>query len=110
MLQTPNIVQAWLELIGTPGRAAKLLDAPWSRCPSEALFDAYESSRIYANPRYRPALDAWDTGRVVRRDIIAWCEYVRTGRYKGPRFFISYLDIKPSAEAPQLHLSLPPAA
>lgn len=97
MLQTPNIVQAWLELIGTPERASRLLDHKWTCCPSEALFDAYESSRIYAMPRYRPALDAWDTGRVVRRDIIAWAEYIRSGKYSGPHFFISYLSVQQAA-------------
>lgn len=97
---TPNIVQAWLELIGTPQRAAKLLDSPWSCCPSEALFDAYESSRIYANPRYRPALDAWDTGRVIRRDILIWAEHVRSGHYKGPHYFVNYIRV-PRATAPQ---------
>lgn len=80
----PNIVLAWLELIGTPERAARLLEAPWSCCPSEALFDAAESARIYTNPRYRSALDAWDTGHVVRRDILVWAEHVRSGKYSGP--------------------------
>lgn len=79
----PNVVVAWLELIGTPERAARLLDAPWSHCPSVALFGPAGSATVYANPRYRAALDGWDTGSVVRRDILAWADHVRSGGYSG---------------------------
>lgn len=88
-MSTPNVIQAWLELIGTPARAEALLAAAnsaWLGCPSEILFGERGSQVAYANPRYRAALDAWDTGLVTRRDILGWAKYVSTGAYKGPRF------------------------
>jgi hypothetical protein len=87
-MTTPNVVQAWLELIGTPERAKQLLEEPnWRECPSRQLFGAELSHRLYANPRYTSALDAWDTGMVTRRDILQWAAYVAGGTYHGPRFF-----------------------
>lgn len=78
----PNLVEQWLELIAGAD-PAKLLDQPWSCCPSEALYGPAGSQRIYANPRYRAALDSWDCGTTVRRDVTAWAEYVRAGKYQG---------------------------
>lgn len=81
----PNVVQAWLELIGTPERAKKLQEAytrNWSDCPSRALFGGH-GFQVYTNPRYTAALDAWDTGRVTRRDILQWAAHVASGTYRG---------------------------
>lgn len=82
----PNIVQAWLELIGTSERAAALqasMAAGWHDCPSKALYGNH-SYELYANPRYTRALDAWDTGMVTRRDILQWAGHVASGAYHGP--------------------------
>lgn len=75
-----NVVALWLELIDSPDRALRLLAAyngptAWRGCPSAALYSQEESYRLYANPRFRPALDAWDTGLVTRRDILCWAKY-----------------------------------
>lgn len=80
----PNVVESWLELIAS--NPSKLLDIPWSTCPSEALFGAEGSQRLYANPRYRAALDSWDVGGTIRRDILAWAEWCRAGKYTGPSY------------------------
>jgi hypothetical protein len=93
----PNVVQAWLELIGTPQRANVLLGAansPWPECPSQVLLGERVSQTAYANPRYRPALDAWDTGLVTRRDVLGWAKYVASGAYKGPYFFYTYIPLR----------------
>jgi hypothetical protein len=80
-----NLVSLWLELIGTAERAERLLGSPAaSGCPSALLFGTEHSHKLYADPRYRPALDAWDTGRVTRRDMLAWAEYIKAGSYAGP--------------------------
>ena len=75
-----NVVALWLEIIGTPERAARLLasyeTAPWPGCPSVLLDGQAGSDSLYANPRYRPALDAWDTGYVTRRDVLCWAAHV----------------------------------
>lgn len=75
-MNTPNIVVLWLEIIGSPDRAQKLLTETWTSCPSVLLEGQEGSYRLYANPRYRPALDAWDTGMVTRRDILCWAEHL----------------------------------
>jgi hypothetical protein len=82
----PNIVQAWLELIGTPDRAARLQAAMangWHECPSRALYGNH-AYNLYVNPRYTRALDAWDTGLVTRRDVLQWAAHVASGTYRGP--------------------------
>lgn len=83
----PNVVQAWLELIGTPERAEKLraaYAANWLGCPSRALFGADGSTALYVDPRYTAALDAWDTGMVTRRDVLQWAAHIARGEYAGP--------------------------
>lgn len=92
----PNVVQAWLELIGTPERAKKLLEGTnWRECPTQRMFGDAHSQRIYANPRYTEALDAWDAGLVLRRDILQWAGYVSTGAYRGPRYFYQVITLPP---------------
>lgn len=83
-----NTVQTWLGLIGTPQRARKLrarvdtlaspvLDEAFGpepkQCPTTVLYGAALSQRLYADPKYRPALDAWDTGQVTPSDLRRWC-------------------------------------
>jgi hypothetical protein len=81
-----NVVQAWLELIAGSDPAL-LLDKPWSSCPSEALYGPAGSQKLYANPRYREALDSWDVGHTTkRRDIMEWARLVRSGKYTGPAY------------------------
>lgn len=106
----PNVVQLWLELIGTPERARTLLEAyliepVWRGCPSAALFGTAGSEKLYASRRYRPALDAWDTGQVTRRDVIAWAAHVKAGSYAGPAY-----QPPTAAVAPSPSQSLPKAA
>lgn len=101
-MSTPNVIQAWLELIGTPARANTLLGAAnsaWTGCPSEILFGERGSQCAYANPRYRAALDAWDTGLVTRRDVLGWAKYVATGNYKGPRFVYMTIPVPSSSDS-----------
>lgn len=97
-----NVIQTWLYLIGTPERARKLrarvdtLKAPEldetfgpeaKQCPTTVLFGAETSRSLYADPKIRPALDAWDTEAVTADDIRRWCLYIEQGQYNGP---ISY--------------------
>lgn len=91
LYRTPamNVVALWLELIGTQERA-RMLQAeysrptPWQGCPSVVLFGQEGSYAVYAQPRYRAALDAWDTGHVTRRDVLCWAAHVASGQYVGP--------------------------
>ena len=101
-MSTPNVIQQWLEIIGTPQRAARLLEAAnsvWLGCPSELLFGERGSQVAYANPRYRAALDAWDTGLVTRRDILGWAKYIAAGNYKGPRFVYMSIPVPSSSDS-----------
>lgn len=98
-----NIISTWLFLIGNPERARKLrlrvdglisppLDEAFGpepvQCPTTVLFGASTSRSLYTNPRYRPALDAWDTGMVSKSDIRRYCLAIEKGQYKG-RVFIA---------------------
>ena len=80
-----NVVQLWLDIIGTAERAQRLLSEPWASCPSVLLEGQEGSYRLYANPKYRPALDAWDTGMVTRRDILCWAEHIVKAAGASPR-------------------------
>lgn len=106
-LQPFNRWSAWLYLIGTPARAKKLLrllpriaepqldihgeslqSLTYSVmepaiCPTRIMFGEHESHRLYANPELRPALDAWDTGLITKRDIFTLCNHVASGKYRG---------------------------
>jgi len=42
------------------------------QCPSTVILGSVASAKLYANPRYRPALDAWDQGRVTPADLRRW--------------------------------------
>lgn len=93
-----NYSSLWLELIGTATKAKKLrprlatlkppvLDPEFgpeaAQCPTTVLFGYGESRKLYANPRYRPALDAWDNGMVSVEDLTTWCYWVERGNYTG---------------------------
>jgi hypothetical protein len=102
MSSTPNVVQAWLEMIGTVERAQRLQAAfagTWTGCPSAAMFGQAGSEILYANPRYRAALDSWDTGLTTRRDIMCWAEHVASGAYKGPAYFRMVIPLPPREPA-----------
>jgi len=94
-----NIIQTWLYLIRTPERARKLrsrigglkpppLDALFgpepAQCPLTVLDGAEASRRAYANPQFRPALDAWDTGYVTPADLRRWCVEIERGAVSWP--------------------------
>jgi len=96
-----NIVQSWLQLIGTPERAKKLrarldslkspeLDPAFGveppQCPTTVLFGAEASRRLYSDPEYRPALDAWDTEEVSKGDLRRYCLWIERGDYTGISF------------------------
>lgn len=97
-----NPIQGWMELINTVDRAKKLrqrldrlesppLDETFGpeplQCPTTVLFGAEVSRLLYADPNYRPALDAWDTGMVEKSDLWKWCLAVENGQYQGPTFY-----------------------
>lgn len=97
-----NIVKAWLSLIGTPDRARKLrgrLDSLTSpsldkafgpepaQCPTTVLFGAEVSRKLYADPDFRSALDAWDTGEVSKSDLRRYCLCIEKSQYTGPIFY-----------------------
>lgn len=80
-----NTIALWLELIGTPERAAKLLK-PWTHPdPAVVLFGHRGAERVYASPLYRPALDSWDMELTTHRDIRIWARHVADGQYKGKK-------------------------
>lgn len=79
----PTIVQAWLEMIGTPERARRLL-GNWTGDPEEVLLGKRQAELAYAYAPYRQALDNWDIGHTTRRDLVIWAKYVASGKYKGP--------------------------
>ena len=96
-----NTIQQWLFLIGVPERARKLrlrvdgLVAPQVdemfgpepiQCPTTVLFGANTARLLYADPRYRPALDAWDTGAISKGDLRRFCLMIEKGKYTGPVF------------------------
>ena len=72
-----NVIQLWLELIGTPERANKLLQS-WQGDPAVVLLGQRGAEAAYANPRYRPALDSWDCGLTTRRDLMIWAKHIVT--------------------------------
>jgi hypothetical protein len=80
----PNIVAAWLEMIGTQERAKRLL-GNWTGDPAVVVLGQASADRAYAYAPYRAALDAWDVGRVDRRDLVIWAKHIISGKYKGPR-------------------------
>lgn len=72
-----NVVQLWLEMMGPPERAARLLQ-PWEGDPAIVLLGQRGAEKAYASPHFRPALDAWDTHLVTRRDVVLWAKHVVT--------------------------------
>jgi hypothetical protein len=72
-----NVIALWLELIGTPERANKLLQS-WQGDPAVVLLGQRGAELAYANPRYRPALDSWDCGLTTRRDLMIWANHIAT--------------------------------
>lgn len=84
-----NIVQTWLDLIGTAENATRLklrlekglrkpdLDPLFGPeplpCPLSLLYGSRFSRSAYADPNLRPALDAWDTGEITPSDMRKWC-------------------------------------
>jgi len=96
-----NIVGTWLCLIGTAENARRLraridgLKAPPfdalfgvepRQCPLTVLYGAEASRKAYADPKWRPALDAWDIEYVTAADLRRWCLEVERGHYTGPAF------------------------
>ena len=96
-----NVVAAWLFLVGSPENARKLraridglkpppLDALFGpepkQCPLTVLYGAEVSRNAYANSKFRPALDAWDTEYVTAADLRRWCLEIEKGKYTGPAF------------------------
>lgn len=92
----------WLKLIGDSERARKLrarvdgLVSPPvdpnvgpepAQCPTTVLFGAEVARKLYADPNYRSALDAWDTGEVSRSDLRRYCQWIEKGLYAGPIFY-----------------------
>lgn len=97
-----NIVAKWLELIGTVERAKKLrarldsLNSPPEdpnfgpeapQCPTTVLYGAETSRKLYADPDYRPVLDAWDTGSVTKGDLRRYCFWIERGMYTSVVFY-----------------------
>lgn len=97
-----NTIALWLELIGTPERAAKLLK-PWTHPdPAVVLFGHKGAERVYASPIYRPALDSWDQELTTHRDIRIWARHVADGQYKGKKllgFFSQQLELMAGGSA-----------
>ena len=96
-----NVIETWLYLIGTVERARKLrarvdglssppLDDNFGpeppQCPTTVLFGSSRSRQLYADPRTRPALDAWDNGTVSKGDLRRWCLEIEKGRYTGATY------------------------
>lgn len=76
-----NIVLLWLELLdsATPEAVAKVIAHYTARpqtpnCPTVILFGQAKSDGLYTDPKYRPALDAWDVGKVNSYDIVRWAK------------------------------------
>lgn len=88
-----NTIQLWLEIIATRQNAEKLrlrvdglkspkLDPLFGPepplCPTVILYGSEKSNRLYCDPKYRPALDAWDQGFVTPSDIRRYCQYLES--------------------------------
>jgi hypothetical protein len=106
-----NVISTWLYLIGNAERARKLrmrvdglvnppLDELFGieppQCPTTVIFGAAVSRSLYADPRYRNALDSWDQGLVSKQDIRRYCLAIEKGQYHGPIYQmpISYRPYK----------------
>jgi hypothetical protein len=96
-----NPITIWLYLIGNAERARKLrmrvdglvpppLDELYgpepTQCPTTVIFGAAVSRSLYADPRYRNALDSWDQGLVSKQDIRRYCLAIEKNQYNGPTF------------------------
>lgn len=96
-----NPIAGWLALIKTPSNAQKLLkllrrmpEASYhdhlvldqdglpsinlrqrtpAMCPTQLLYGAKESEKLYLDPQFRPALDAWDNGTITREYLTKLC-------------------------------------
>lgn len=96
-----NPIQGWIALVKTPANARKLLkmfdrlpQAKFSditvygvdglpttimrqrvpaMCPTQLLYGAKESEKLYLNEKFRPALDAWDTGVITKEYLTKLC-------------------------------------
>ena len=95
-----NPIAGWLVLIGTAANARKLrmlieklpaavVDGDGrivepAMCPTIPRFGMRESARLYADPTFRPALDAWDTGLITKQDIVRLCHVIE-GRERSQR-------------------------
>jgi hypothetical protein len=90
-----NIVQLWLEIIGVPERAEKLLK-PWTGDPVVVMFGQRKADALYTMPRYRPALDSWDCLLTQRKDVMIWATWIAEGNYHGP-FVVSVTAANDSA-------------
>lgn len=82
----PNNVLIWLDLLAkAPKSKLDTVIAIYStrpqtpNCPSAVLYGQAESDRLYTDPYYRPALDAWDVGKITAYDIVRWSKELRDG-------------------------------
>lgn len=93
-----NTIALWLELLGRPERAARLL-RPWQGDPCVALIGQRNTDIAYAQGHYRPALDSWDCGLTTRRDLVIWAKHVAEGAYTGP-YLVQFIRIQPNPWTP----------
>lgn len=107
-----NTIATWLYLIGTRERAIYLRkhfaelgeqhvmaeDEP-ANDPTRLLFGSRLNEVLYADPAFRPALDAWDTGEVSAEDIRLLALWIERGNYKGPSFEASNAYVASRASA-----------
>jgi hypothetical protein len=54
--------------------------------PEAVMFNEYVVEKMYADPFFRPALDAWDQQLITKQDIKRFAEAVERGEYRGEAF------------------------
>jgi hypothetical protein len=85
-----NTVELWLVLLrgAQPPKLQQVVALYESKpqtptCPTVILYGQQGSNRLYTDFKLRPALDAWDTGRVTSYDIVRWAKHVLNGETYG---------------------------
>ena len=88
---TTNNVLIWLELLrSAKDKLPRVIELYEGRpqtpnCPTVILYGQRGSDDLYCDPYIRPALDAWDVGKITSFDIVRWSRFVMNGEQHARR-------------------------